>query len=63
MNRKLMDYIRAESQCNYVDIFDYFTELNQCDDDLKVKYLGDLIWFIANTENLDDEEFEAMWEV
>ena len=63
MNRKLMDYIRAESQCNYVDILDYFTELNQCDNELKAKYLADLVWFIANTENLDDEEFETMWEV
>lgn len=61
MNRKLIDYIRAESQCNYVDIIDYFINLNQCGDELKAKYLGDLVWFIANTENLDDEEFEALW--
>lgn len=61
MNRKLMDYIRAESQCNYEDIIDYFTNLNQCGDELKAKYLGDLVWFIANTENLNDEEFEALW--
>lgn len=61
MERKLMDYIRAEGQCNYADIIDYFTELNQCSDELKAKYLADLIWFIANTENLDDEEFDALW--
>lgn len=43
MNRKLMDYIRAESQCNYVDIFDYFTEINNCEPKLKAKYLADLV--------------------
>lgn len=63
MNKKLMDYIRAESQCNYADIIDYFTELNQCSDELKAKYLGDLVWFIANTENLDDDVFEALHEI
>ena len=59
MNRKLMDYIRAEGQCNYYDIIDYYTNLNQCGDELKAKYLADLVWFIANTENMSDEEFDA----
>lgn len=61
MNKKLMDYIRAESQCNYADILDYTIVLNQLgSDELKAKYLLDLVWFIANTENMDDEEFEAL---
>ena len=60
MKRQLIDYIRAESQCNYADIIDYTMELNQLgSDELKAKYLLDLIWFIANTENMDDEEFDA----
>ena len=46
MKKKLMDYIREESQCNYADIVDYFSDINQCDDELKAKYLGDLIWYI-----------------
>lgn len=65
MNRKLMDYIRAEGQCNYADIIDYFTEINNVGcDKLKAKYLGDLVWFIANTENLSDEQFKELtgWE-
>ena len=61
MNRPLMDYIRAEGQCNYADIIDYFTELNQCSDEQKAKYLADIVWFITNTENLDDEEFEEVF--
>ena len=63
MNRKLMDYIRANSQCNYTDILDYFTNINQCGDELKANYLGELVWFIANTENMDDEEFNALWKI
>lgn len=61
MNRKLMEYIRAESDCNYSDIIDYTIMLNQLgSDELKAKYLLDLIWFIANAENLNDDEFEAL---
>ncbi|MGE7840672.1 hypothetical protein ACQKNX_07765 [Lysinibacillus sp. NPDC093712] len=62
MDRKLMDYIKAESQCNYADILDYFSEINNLGSDkLKADALGDLVWFIANTENLDEDEFEALW--
>lgn len=62
MDRKLMDYIRAESQCNYADILDYFSEINNLGSDkLKANALADLVWFIANTENLEADEFEALW--
>lgn len=51
MKKKLMDYIREESQCNYVDIIDYTMDLNTLgSDELKAKYLLDLIWFIAKEE-------------
>lgn len=50
LNKKLIDYIREESQCNYTDILDYLSEINQCGDELKAKYLGDLIWYIHCSE-------------
>jgi len=50
MKKKLIDYIRDESQCNYADIVDYLSELNQCGDELKAKYLLDLVWYIHKEE-------------
>jgi hypothetical protein len=50
MKKLLIDYIREESQCNYADIFDYFKDLNQCNDGLKVKYLMELFMFILQQE-------------
>lgn len=50
MKKLLIDYIREESQCNYADIYDYFKDLNQCSDELKVKYLMDLFMFIHQKE-------------
>lgn len=62
MNRQLMDYIRAESQCNYLDIIDYFTEINNLgSDELKAKVLGNLVWFIAMNENLNSEQFKNLF--
>lgn len=59
MNRPLIDYIRAESQCNYIDIIDYYSDINNLgSDELKAKALADLVWFIAISENLDDKAFE-----
>jgi hypothetical protein len=46
VKKLLIDYIREESQCNYADIYDYFKDLGQCDNELKVKYLMDLFKFI-----------------
>lgn len=46
----IMEHIREESQCNYADIIDYLSELNQCGDELKAKYLGELIWHIHKEE-------------
>lgn len=51
MKKKLIEYIREESQCNYVDLIDYTMELNTLGSDkLKAKYLLDLIWYIHNEE-------------
>lgn len=56
MKKTLMDYIREETQCNYIDIFDYLTEINQCGDELKAKYLGDLIWHIHCEETKESNK-------
>lgn len=50
MKKKLIDYIRDESQCNYADIVDYLSEINQSGAELKANYLHDLIWYIHNEE-------------
>lgn len=50
MNKKLIDYIREESQCNYVDIDDYFKDLDQCNDEFKTKYLIELFLYIHQQE-------------
>jgi hypothetical protein len=63
-NRKLMDYIRAESDCNYEDILDYLGEINNIGDDkLIANELRNLICFIATTEHMDDNQFNAMFGV
>ncbi|QQP10783.1 hypothetical protein FJQ98_16175 [Lysinibacillus agricola] len=55
MKKKLIDYIREESQCNYVDLIDYIMELNTLgSDELKAKCLLDLIWYIHNVESSED---------
>ena len=62
MKRKLMDYIRAESQCNYSDILDYFNDINNLGSDkLKADALGELVWFIAMEQDRDDKSFEIMY--
>lgn len=53
MKNLLIDYIREESQCNYTDIYDYFKDLGQCNDELKVKYLMDLFMFIYQHEQTE----------
>jgi hypothetical protein len=53
MKKLLIDYIREESQCHYADIYDYFKDLGQCNDELKVKYLMDLFMFILQQEHLE----------
>jgi hypothetical protein len=58
MNKLLIDYIREESQCNYADIYDYFKDLGQCNDELKVKYLMDLFMFILKQEQSGNAYFE-----
>lgn len=50
-DKKLIDHIRDESHCNYVDILEYLTEINQCSPELKAKYLSDLVWHIHTEEN------------
>jgi len=46
MKKLLINYIREENQCNYVDIYDYFKDLNQCECELKAKYLMEILMFI-----------------
>jgi len=55
-----MDYIRIESLYYYDDINDYFAEIDQCSDEIKAKRLSDLVLFIADVENLNEEEFKRM---
>lgn len=55
MKKRLIEYIREESQANYSDIIDYLSEINQCGDELKAKYLGDLIWYIHCAEQEEDK--------
>lgn len=50
MKNKLMEYINEISTCDYIDIVDYFNELNQCSDEIKAMYLSELVWFIAEQE-------------
>jgi hypothetical protein len=50
MKKMLIDYIREESQCNFADLYDYFEDLNQCGNELKAKYLVDLIMYIHQEE-------------
>lgn len=58
MKKMLIDYIREESQCNYYDLADYFKDINQCGHELKAKYLGDLIVFIACKEIEEGKKVE-----
>lgn len=54
MKKLLIDYIREESQCNYADIYDYFKDLGQCNDELKAKYLMDLFMYIIIQEQFEE---------
>ncbi|MOA23283.1 hypothetical protein D3C78_1438910 [compost metagenome] len=54
MNKLLIDYIRDESQCNYADIYDYFKDFEHCSDELRVRYLVNLLLFISQQE-LEEE--------
>lgn len=56
MKKKLIEYIREESGANYSDIIDYLTDINQCGDELKAKYLGDLIWYIHCVEQAEGKQ-------
>lgn len=56
MKKKLIDYIREETDCNYADILDYFSDINQCEDKLRAKYLSDLIWYIHFVEYEEENE-------
>lgn len=55
MKKRLIEYIRDESEANYIDIVDYFSEINQCGDELKAKYLGDLVWYLHCAEQEENE--------
>jgi hypothetical protein len=50
MKKLLIEYIRENDQCNYADIYDYFKDLSECSDSLKVDYLMDLLLFILQEE-------------
>lgn len=54
MKKTLIDYMRDESCCHYSDIYDYFKDLNQCDNELKVKYLTELIMYIYQQEQIEE---------
>jgi len=57
MKKKLMDYIREESQCNYFDLIDYTMMVNTLGSDkLKADALLDVIWFIASEELKEEQE-------
>jgi hypothetical protein len=56
MKKLLIDYIREESQCNYADTYDYFKDLNQCDDELKAKYLTELFMYILQQEHIENSK-------
>lgn len=56
MQKKLMDYVREESQCHYADIFDYFKDLAQCDHELRAKYLTELFLFIHEQEKKEENK-------
>lgn len=56
MKKRLIDYIREESEANYTDILDHFSEINQCGDELKAKYLSDLIWYIHCSEQEENRK-------
>lgn len=59
MKKKLMDYVREESQANYLDIVDYLSDINTCGcDSLKAKYLLDLVWYIHCEEQKELTQFD-----
>lgn len=58
MKKRLIDYIRDHTQCNYSDIIDYFMDLNECtlegQDKVKAGNLMDLIMYISEQELIEE---------